>query len=156
MILAGGVVEDRLAAKAKVQQALESGQALACLSGMIKAQGGNPGVCDNTGILPKASREVVVRADTSGIIHEVATGQIGMSALLLGAGRAKKGDNVDPAVGIWMHVREGDRVCRGDRLTTFHVNDTKHLDAAVTRFKHSLKIVAGGPVKRRLIYETIS
>ena len=156
MLLAGGVAGDAQTAKERVQHALESGQALACLGKMIAAQGGNPKVCEDTGILPSADQTVVVRAEAGGVIREIITREIGTAAQLLGAGRAKKEDRIDPAVGSWMDVREGGQVGKGDRLATFHVNDTRHLDAAVIRFKNAIKITDAIPVERPLIYETIS
>ena len=91
-----------------------------------------------------------------GYIHEVATDEIGTAALLLGAGRTKKSDTIDPGVGIWMKKRRGDRVMQGEEIAVFHVNDTRNLEQAKLRFQNSLVLGPEAPKKNPLIYNTIS
>ena len=81
---------------------------------------------------------------------------MGMVALLLGAGRTKKTDIVDPAVGYWLKKRIGDLVKKGDVLADFHVNDKKNLDEAKELFKKSVIIGKKTGKKIDLIYKTIS
>ncbi len=156
MILISELVEDEPAAIAMVKEALESGRALVQLAKMIEAQGGNPEVCNDTTLLPKADTILSITSQNEGYISDVMTNEIGMAALLLGAGRATKADTIDPAVGIWMKKRLGDRVEIGDELAIFYVNDTKNLEQAKSRFTHALVLGDQPPKKNPLIYAKIS
>lgn len=155
MLLAAGLAQDDEAAKKKITRVLDSGKGLEKLAQMIEAQNGNPKVCDDVGILPQADQKITITATESGTIDGIITDQVGMSALLLGAGRTKKEDTIDPAVGIWMDVRIGDTIHKGDPIATFYVNDTKNVDEAVQRFQKSLKLEKNSNNKNPLIYETI-
>ncbi|MCG8640470.1 MAG: hypothetical protein MI862_12080, partial [Desulfobacterales bacterium] len=125
------------------------------LSRMIEAQGGDPRICEDTGLLPAPDEIISVKAETKGHIAAIRTDRVGSCALLLGAGRRQKNDAVDPAVGIWMGVRLGDAVEPGDTLATFYVNDKTHLDAAIQRFRNAIVIGQSPPKSHSLIYETI-
>lgn len=155
MLLAGGMAEDEKKALTRLNQALASGAALEKLAGMIKAQGGNQRVCQDTALLPRAEQIVPVRARKKGYIGKMITDQMGVAALLLGAGRVKKTDGIDPAVGIWMKTRLGDFVDKGDLVAQFHVNDTKNLDQAVLKFHNALIIDKDPPERAQLIHDTI-
>ncbi len=155
IIYAAGIVSDLEEAETQALSALESGKALNHLVSMIEAQGGNPEVCTDTTLLPTADKLIKVQAPASGYIAEITTDQLGMSALLLGAGRSKKSDTIDPAVGIWMKKRLGEYVEKGDDLAVFHVNDDKNLLQAQKRFIDGIIISAAQPEKKPLIYKTL-
>ena len=139
----------------KLNKALSSGAALDSLRNMIKAQGGDPSVCDDTLKLPRAGRLVSVTAESSGWVAEMDNTEIGISAMLLGAGRQTKADVIDPAVGLWMKKRLGDEVKAGDELAVFHVNDEKNLDEALARFGAAVKIEGVKPEMIPLIYKVV-
>src|SRR5699024_11327233 len=84
-------------------------------SHLIEAQGGNRGVVENPALLPKAQFEIPVKATTSGFITKMEADQIGIAAMLLGAGRATKEDEIDMAVRSEEHTSElqsrSDLVC---------------------------------------------
>ena len=88
---------------------------------MIRAQGGDPRVCEDTGLLPKASRKIAMPAPDGGYISAIRTSEVGNAARLLGAGPAQGGRH-RPAVGIVMQRRVGEYVRRGDPLLTIHAN----------------------------------
>ena len=156
MLLLSDMAEDELAARQMAEDALGSGRALDTLAAMITAQGGDAGVCANTSLLPRAASMVSVTSPKSGYILEIATGEIGMAALLLGAGRATKADTIDLTVGIWLKKRLGDYVNEGEELAIFHVNDTTKLEEARSRFIGALVLGDKPPVKRPLIHAIIS
>ena len=79
-----------------------------------------------------------------------------MAALLLGAGRTKKSDVIDPAVGLWMKKRLGDPVQPGDVLAVLYVNDQTRLEEARARFLGALEIGPKAPEKRPLIHRIIT
>ncbi|MBN1687124.1 MAG: pyrimidine-nucleoside phosphorylase [Spirochaetales bacterium] len=143
-------------AEKEVRSALSSGKGLERLACMIEAQRGNPKVLENEGLLPKAAQTVTVKAKTDGFISCIDTREIGICALLLGAGRQKKTDTIDPAVGIWMEKRLGDPVKTGEPLAVFHVNNTGGLEEAKMRFLSAVKTAPGKPRIPALIYREVT
>jgi pyrimidine-nucleoside phosphorylase len=112
------------------EHAIASGAAFEKFRILVSAQGGDVTYVDNPGKLPKAKLEEVVNADRSGYISQVHARIIGEAAVTLGAGRAKKGDPIDHAVGINIHHKLGDHVERSQPLFTIHANDPLKLTEA--------------------------
>ena len=156
MLLVSGIGVDEVEVRRRLENALAGGEAFDRLACMVRAQGGNPEALADPGLLPQASRQVAVNARKTGFITAMLTAEIGQCALLLGAGRQKKSDSIDPAVGIWMHKRLGDPVQKGETLAVFHVNKEDHLDEALARFQQAVQIGDNRPEARTLIYKTIS
>ncbi len=156
MLLLAGEATTEAGALTQATDALTSGKALKQLAEMIEAQGGNSRVCEETDLLPTSRQQLSVRSPATGYITDIATNELGMAALLLGAGRATKSDIIDPAVGIWMKKRHGEPVKEGDELAVFHVNDSTNLEQAKSRFLHALQIGPTPPATLPLIHETIS
>jgi pyrimidine-nucleoside phosphorylase len=113
--------------------ALASGQALATFRAFVAAQGGDPRYVDDPDLLPKARLVRTVLAPRSGYIAALNAMEVGMAAVLLGAGRSKKGDPIDHAVGIVLEAKVGARVEAGDPLFTVHANDERALNEATQR-----------------------
>ncbi|MBI9108062.1 MAG: pyrimidine-nucleoside phosphorylase [Spirochaetales bacterium] len=134
---------------------IENGAALKSFAGMIEAQGGNPAVTDDVSLLPSAGKIIEVKADKAGWVSEMDNTEIGIAAMLLGAGRQTKADVIDPAVGLWMKKRLGDAVSLGDVLAEFYVNDEKNLKESIDRFKAAVKIGSEKPEDLPLIYKVI-
>ncbi len=155
MLIASEVCSSEDEAMAKLDQALTSGAGLERLRKMIAAQGGDTGVCDDTSRLPQANEIVELRAEESGYLGSMDTESIGISALLLGAGRMTKEQEIDPAVGIWLEKRVGDRVEKGDLLARFHVNDRTNLEESLSRFRSALRIGPEEAESSPLIYTKI-
>jgi pyrimidine-nucleoside phosphorylase len=156
MLVLGEIFSTEDEAMDKINQVIENGEALKRFGQMIEMQEGDPEVVNNTGLLPAAESIIEVKADKDGIIQSMKTEDMGMVALLLGAGRTKKTDIVDPAVGYWLKKRIGDSVRKGDVLADFHVNDRKNLDESIELFKKSIIIGNNPGNKINLIYDTIS
>ena len=138
-------------AEKKLQNALSGGAGLESLKQMISAQGGDPAVCDDTGRLPAAARRYSIEATASGYVGAMETDRIGITALLLGAGRRTKEDRIDPAVGIWMKKRLGDPVEEGEPLADFYVNDEANLEEAVSEFQRAISIEEQKPEPPKLV-----
>jgi thymidine phosphorylase len=131
MLIAGGVADDTDAAAARIAAALDDGSALERFRRVVEAQGGDPAVCDEPErVLPRAAHRVPVPAPRSGYVTAVATDEVGIAALVLGAGRRRREDGIDPAVGIELAVRIGDRLDAGEPLGYLHHNDVGADDAA--------------------------
>ena len=140
----------------KIRDAIGSGAGLERLACMIEAQSGDPRIVENVGLLPAARETLAVRSTRRGYLGRIDTAEVGVSALLLGAGRTKKTDVIDPAVGIWMEKRLGDAVEVGEPLALFHVNERRGLEEAVARFEAACHIVEGRPAAVDLIRERIT
>ncbi len=123
-----------------VKESITSGAAIEKLKEIIMMHGGNPAICDDTDLLPQAGKIIAVTADKAGYITGMATDEIGMASVMIGAGRETKNDIIDPAVGLWMKRRLGDEVKVGDILAEFHVNDESSFEAAKARFLAAIKI----------------
>jgi pyrimidine-nucleoside phosphorylase len=155
MLILGGICESDSEAMMMLEEKLASGQALVKLAQMIKTQGGDPAVVDDTSILPHAKEQIPVCADSAGYVSEIITRDVGSAASLLGAGRMTKEDVIDPAVGIVIKKRLGDYVEKGEELAIFHVNDKKNFEEAVAKFKKAYTISKDQPDELPLIYTVI-
>ncbi len=155
MLILGGICESDSEAMMMLEEKLASGQALVKLAQMIKTQGGDPAVVDDTSILPHAKEQIPVCADSAGYVSEIITRDVGSAASLLGAGRMTKEDVIDPAVGIVIKKRLGDYVEKGEELAIFHVNDKKNFEEAVAKFKKAYTISKDQPDEFPLIYTVI-
>lgn len=155
MLRLSKLADSEEAAMKMLNNAVEDGSALKTLAGMIEAQGGDPEITEDTGRLPAAGKLIEVKADSSGWISEMDNTEIGIAAMLLGAGRQTKADIIDPAVGLWMKKRLGDKIEAGDVLAEYHVNDEKNLTESVERFKAAVKITGSCPEKLPLVYKVV-
>jgi pyrimidine-nucleoside phosphorylase len=117
MLVLAGLASDADDGRARVARALDDGSALEVFRQVVEAQGGDPRVVDDPGgVLPQATRRTPVLAAEAGTVRAMAARDIGMAALLLGAGRRRVEDTIDPAAGIELAVHLGDRVERGEPL----------------------------------------
>ncbi len=134
---------------------IRSGEGLKKLAEMIAAQGGDPRVCEDTGLLPKAKTLIDIKADRAGYVSSMVTSDIGNAAKLLGAGRERKTDALDLSVGIVMKVRVGDRVKKGDVLCTLHAGEKSDRTGAYNLMKRSITISDEKPEPRPLIQAVV-
>jgi pyrimidine-nucleoside phosphorylase len=103
-----------------LRERLSGGAGLAAFEAMVTAQGGDAAVVRDPSRLPQAPIQAAVPAPAAGIVVGIDGEAIGLAAMRLGAGRARKGDPVDPAVGVTLDRVVGDRVRAGERLATVH------------------------------------
>ncbi len=130
MLMAAGRASTLEEAEALLKAALESGAGLHKLREMIAAQGGDQRVCDDVALLPKAQMIKPAAARISGYVQGMDAAQLGLCAQRMGAGRIRKEDSIDPAVGFVLHKRIGDRVEEGEPLATLHAKDENTCMAA--------------------------
>jgi pyrimidine-nucleoside phosphorylase len=107
-------------ARRELEQALASGRALDLLRRMITAQGGDARVVDDPARLPRARFQVRVSAPHDGVVGNIDARELGSCAIGLGAGRLRADQRVDPAAGIELLARPGERVQRGQPLAILH------------------------------------
>lgn len=109
-------------ARAMLVEALESGKALEKLKEMISSQGGNPDIVDHPEKMAQAKYTIELPALESGCVREIHAENIGIAAMILGAGRKTKEDSIDYSVGVKLHKKVGMTVEKGETLVTIYSN----------------------------------
>ena len=117
---------DEDAARERATASLADGSALAAYERWIRAQGGDP----DPALLPRAPVVREVHAPAAGFVRSVHAREVAAVAMALGAGRERKGDPVDPAVGVVCRAKHGDRVAGGEPLAEIHARDEAGADFA--------------------------
>jgi pyrimidine-nucleoside phosphorylase len=116
--------------RAMAEKSVADGSAFEKLRVLVQAQSGDVSYIDDPSKFEKAEYVEVVMSPRNGYLSEVQARTVGEAAVTLGAGRAKKSDPVDHAVGFIIHHKVGDRLEAGDPLFTIHANDESKLEAA--------------------------
>ena len=129
MTVSGGVFQDIESARLRLEELIRSGEALAVFRRFVEAQGGDAAFIDDPARLPQAKFEVRVRAEADGYVQAINAESIGVTAMLLGAGRRTKEDSIDLSAGITLHKKTGDRVKSGDVIAVLHTNREQNRDA---------------------------
>jgi len=155
MLAAAGAAPSPEEGRILLEKLLKQGAGLAKMREIIEAQGGSPEVLDNPDLLPRAAEQIELLADKEGFVHWINAREIGWASLLLGAGRLRKDDNVDPAAGIVLRKKMGDAVAVGEPLAVLHVNSRDNLDEVKERVKKSFAIGQERPQLPPLIYDII-
>ncbi|HKJ39324.1 MAG TPA: thymidine phosphorylase [Anaerolineales bacterium] len=130
MLVLGKLASDLEEGRTKAKNAIAEGSALEKFRVLVQAQGGDVSFVDDPTKFPRAKFVEVVKAPRHGSISQVNARGVGEAAVTLGAGRAKKSDLVDHAVGFIVHTKVGDQVDEGAPLFTIHANDEKKLAEA--------------------------
>jgi len=148
---------DRTVESAKEQlfKLLNDGSALQKFRQLVEFQGANPQVIDSFEMLPTASAEYVVSSPRAGYVSRISADDIGRAATLLGAGREKMDSKIDPAVGIVLEHKVGDRIQAGERLCTIYYNSETNVEEASQMVEDAFRISATAPEAPTLIYEVI-
>jgi len=120
MLLLGGVAATLVEARGAIEAAIADGRGLERFRRVVAAQGGDPAVVDDPSRLPSSTMLRDVLAPSAGVVETIDTEGVGLAAMALGAGRARVEDRIDPAAGIVVHKKLGDRVERGEPLCTLH------------------------------------
>ncbi|MCX8600692.1 MULTISPECIES: pyrimidine-nucleoside phosphorylase [unclassified Gilliamella] len=141
-------------AREKLQAVIQNGQAIEKFKTLIEAQGGDSSVVDHPEKLASAPYQIALPALKSGYVSRIIADQIGIAAMQLGAGRATKDDVIDPAVGIVLHKKVGDKVEQGEALLTIHAN-TDELDAIKQKLYDNITI-SDSAKEPQLIYKIIT
>lgn len=135
---------------------IEKGDALRKLAEFIDAQGGDPEVAFKPNLLPSARGTAQIKSETTGHIRKLNAEAVGTASMLLGAGREKAGDSIDPAAGIILNKKVGDPVQEGEPLAMFHFNEDRHLKDAEEAFRSGLETGGYETARRPIVLEVIS
>jgi pyrimidine-nucleoside phosphorylase len=156
MIFLGDACPSLEQARVKVRDTLASGAGLRKFQEVIGLQGGDPRVCDDPSLLPKARETVEVKAPADGRVARIACKSVGHAAMLLGAGRETVDSNVDAAVGVVLHKKVGDLVMAGEPLMTAHVNERRRLPEALAILGRAVELLPEVPPPAPLIRLVLS
>jgi pyrimidine-nucleoside phosphorylase len=124
---------------------IASGHAREKFREIVGLQGGDVGVIDDPGRLALAPHTLVVTSASEGYLGSIQCEQLGVAGVVLGGGREKKEDKIDPAVGLEFHKRIGDAVERGEPLCTLHYNSEARLPEARRLVETAYRIEAQKP-----------
>ncbi|NLG40317.1 MAG: pyrimidine-nucleoside phosphorylase [Chloroflexi bacterium] len=140
MLILGKKATELESARRMAQEAIDNGSALNKFRELIQTQHGDVNVIDHPELLPSASLVIPITADSSGWVKVVDAQDVGESSVEIGAGRQKKGDAIDQAVGIMVRVKVGDRIEAGQTLFDVHVSDRKAFETVFQKLKTSVEI----------------
>jgi pyrimidine-nucleoside phosphorylase len=112
------------------EKSIADGSAFEKFRVLVEAQGGDVSYVDDTSRFPRAEYVEVVESPRNGYVAQIQARSVGEAAVALGAGRARKSDPVDHAVGFVIHHKVGDQVEKGEPLFTIHANDREKLAEA--------------------------
>jgi pyrimidine-nucleoside phosphorylase len=156
MLTLGGKAESTEEAKSILVNALDTGAALSKFADLISNQGGDARVIDAAGtVLPSARCLETVPSVQSGYISEIDAEKIGVASMILGAGRRTKDDTIDPAAGIIVLKKIGDKVQEGEPLVMLHTNNWDTLEPAAELVMSSYEVSQDKPDVPRLIRRVI-
>lgn len=155
MLLLAGLADRPEAAAERLRSTVASRSALDAFRRWVAAQGGDPAVADDYGRLPRAPVQRTVRAPRSGYVAGVDAREVGLTAVALGAGRERKGDAVDPSVGVVLAAKVGDRPAEGDVLATIHARTEADAERAEERLLGAYAWSEGPVPEPPLVYDIL-
>ncbi len=155
MFLLGGATASVTQGKQTAEQLLRSGKALERFGQMVALQGGDSSVIDHPRRLPQAEHKLDVLSSRSGCVMKIDCEAVGIACVVLGGGREKKEDSVDPSVGLALHKKVGDSVVAGEPLCAIHYNSEARAARAKTLIEASYQIGETPPTKRPLVHRVI-
>lgn len=138
LVLLGEAAPDLKNARKMAEERLADGSALERFRVLVEAQGGDVSYVDDPEKLPRAPVIRPLKAERSGYLAEINARVVGETSVELGAGRAKKGDPIDHAVGIMVHPNVGDKLEKGEDVFTIHANSEEKWEAAAASLAEAL------------------
>jgi pyrimidine-nucleoside phosphorylase len=153
MLVLGKRAQDLTEGRAMAEKSIVDGSAFEKFRVLVEAQGGDLSYADDVSRFPRADHVEVVESPRNGYLAEVQARTVGEAAVVLGAGRARKSDPIDHAVGFLIHHKVGDPVEKGQPLFTVHANSVEKLKEARVAVL-SAHVFSEQPVERLpLFYE---
>ncbi|MEF2964418.1 pyrimidine-nucleoside phosphorylase [Paenibacillus sp. M1] len=158
MLVLGGKAADEEEARAILRDKLDSGAALDRLKMMVSAQGGDINQIEHPELLPQAELHVEVKSEKSGFVESIQAEEIGIAAMLLGAGRETKDSSIDLAAGLTLRKKIGDPVEAGEVLAVLHLNRPyeDRLEEAGRKVKEAYGITDAKVPNRPLVFALVT
>ncbi|MEN6521072.1 MAG: thymidine phosphorylase [Armatimonadota bacterium] len=150
-----GISESHAAAKERLEELIASGAALEKFREVVSAQGSDTRVLGDPTLLPQAAHSRPIFAGSSGFIQSVNAYAVGRAAGMLGAGRQKKEDEIDPASGVILKKKSGDSVKAGEEVAVLLYNNAANVESAAEAVSSAYKIGPDAPVVNPLMLETL-
>ena len=142
-------------ARVTAERHLVDGSAYKKFKDVVAAQGGNPQALDNFALLPNATGAREIASPRAGYVSLIDAEDIGIAANMIGAGRDKKEDAIDPAVGIILEVKAGEKVEAGSILCRLYYTKEDRVEEAAEKVEDAFHISAQRPEERELILEVV-
>ena len=139
MLRLGGVAKDLARGRGMIGDAIRDGSGLAKFREIVAEQGGDVRMIDDPSRLPKAAHVEDVLATKTANVQEIDAEAVGVAALVLGAGREKVDDVIDPAVGIEVLAKRGTRIVKGEPLARIHYNSSARLEESRERLRGAFR-----------------
>jgi pyrimidine-nucleoside phosphorylase len=155
MFFLGERTKDVAEGRKLAEEMIASGRARDKFRDIIREQGGDARIVDEPQRLPQARGKLDVVSAAAGFVAGIECERLGIACGVLGGGREKKEDAIDPAVGLEFHSRLGERVERGSKLATLHYNSNARLDEARKLVEASYRIGPEPPAPRPLVHKVI-
>src|SRR3954453_6007139 len=143
-------------ARRTAEKHLVDGSAYRKFKEAVTAQGGNAQALDKYELLPNATGMLEITWPRAGYVAAIDAEDIGVASNMIGAGRDKKDDTIDPAVGIILEVKIGEKVDAGSVLCRLYYTKEDHVDEAADMVEDAFRISANRPESRELILEVVS
>jgi pyrimidine-nucleoside phosphorylase/thymidine phosphorylase len=143
-------------AREVAQSKLLDGSGYRKFKDVIEAQGGNPNVLDRFELLPNATGVREIASPRAGYVSAIDAEDIGMASSMIGAGRNTKEDTIDPAVGVILEVKTGQKIEAGAVLCRLYYTREDNLEEAAQEIEDAFRISATPPEERELILEVVS
>ncbi|EAD0723024.1 pyrimidine-nucleoside phosphorylase [Listeria monocytogenes] len=141
-------------ARAKLIEVIENGAALEKFKTFLSNQGGDASIVDHPEKLPQAKYQIEVPAKSSGFVSQIVADEIGIAAMILGAGRATKEDEINLAVGLMLRKKVGDAVKEGESLVTIFA-DQEDVENVKAKIYENIQI-AGQATAPTLVHKVIT
>ncbi len=155
MIHLGKVTATLEEARELAQAKLLDGSGYRKLKEVIGAQGGNPQVLDRFELLPNATGAREISSPRAGYVSAIEAEYIGLASAMIGAGRDTKEDSIDPAVGVILEVKIGQKVDAGAVLCRLYYTNEEHVEEAAQLVEDAFRISSTTPEERALILEVV-
>lgn len=147
--------EDEKTCYSMAKGAIDNGLAINKLREMISAQGGNANVVDDYSLFKQPKYTAEIFSECDGYIEHTDAEKIGIASVILGAGREKKGDLIDPSAGIVLKKKTGDYVKKGEPLAVFYTDDEGKIEGAKQEFLDAFTFGDERTQPQKLIYKII-
>jgi pyrimidine-nucleoside phosphorylase len=155
MFLLGGRVKTVAEGKQLASETIASGRARDAFREVIRLQGGDPRIVDEPSRLPRALHERHVTSHRGGYVTSIHCEQIGIASMMLGGGREKMEDKIDPAVGLILEKKVGDPVKAGETLCAIRYNSDARLSEAAALLAKSFEVGSQKPTVPPLVRKII-
>jgi len=157
MLLISGLGKNLEEAREKLKGVIENRKGLEKLKEMVRAQGGDIRAIDDPSLLPQCKEMIEVKSTRKGYVQKIDALAVGISSQILGAGRQKKEDVIDPSVGIVLKKKIGDKVKEGEPLAIFYTDgDEEKIENAKEKFLASFSIGKEEVKKPRFFYALVT